>query len=380
MAEGHSKPINYEFQVFKAICITLICVGHLWNVGFNGPFDLYPVYSFHVAAFAFTSGYFYNARNDEKSLEYIKRKAKTLLIPTLIINVAYGVLAVFLRQHGIEWTDSPEYHQELNFDTLVVLPFISGHQFNLNYAMWYMPSLFFAESFYALMRRTIISRGWKTNVEYLACGLSVVLGGIAIQSGGESGMEPSLMLMMGRSFFLLGFIGIGRLFRLKFEHSELDRPTLLFVVGPVVQLALTYACSGSVKYVPSWLKFPNGAILTYLVSINGILFCLGISKLLAPKIGKNSMVNAIADNTYSIMMHHRLAYFLLCSFFWMISIRIPLFPEFDLELYRTTGSYHYYLGDYSQSVLLYLLAGIAIPIAMHRVYSGIKSNLNNLRK
>ena len=81
MAEGHSKPINYEFQVLKAICITLICVGHLWNVGFNGPFYLYPVYSFHVAAFAFISGYFYNTRNDGNLLNTSREKSRNRIDP-----------------------------------------------------------------------------------------------------------------------------------------------------------------------------------------------------------------------------------------------------------------------------------------------------------
>lgn len=83
-AEVGDRRINYDFQVFKAICITLICAGHIWNTGFDGPFDLFPIYSFHVAAFAFVSGYFYKPNNDAEPAHFIVRKARALLVPTFI--------------------------------------------------------------------------------------------------------------------------------------------------------------------------------------------------------------------------------------------------------------------------------------------------------
>lgn len=372
MAETKARKTNYDFQVFKAIAITLICAGHMWNKGFGGPFDLFPGYSFHVAAFAFVGGYFYNPRNDAAPLRYIGRKARALLVPTFLFNVAYGALAVWLHRLGFDWQGETQFYYELNFDTLVRLPLLSGHQFNLNYVMWFVPSLFFAEAGYVLVRRLASLPGKPAVTEAVACATAVLLGAWAIRTGGESGLPPSVTLMMGRSCFLMAFVGIGRLVALRPQLLPAQRALRTLALCCLLQLVLTFACEGDVRYVAAWLRFPHGVMLTYLVTLNGIAFWLCVSKILAPSIGKSRAVNAVANSTYSIMMHHRLGFFLLSGAYFLISRHTPLFSDFSVEKFMVEESFHYYPGGYVQSAMIYLIVGMGLPLLMHGSWGALK--------
>lgn len=379
-AEVGDRRINYDFQVFKAICITLICAGHIWNKGFDGPFDLFPIYSFHVAAFAFVSGYFYKPNNDAEPAHFIVRKARALLVPTFIANVAYGVLAVALHRLGFDWQGGVRYYYELSFETLVRQPLLSGHQFNLNYTMWFTISLLIAEACYVSIRWLAALRGNQRTVEAVACAAALLLGSWAIRRGGESGLEPSLALVMGRAFFLMAFVGIGRLFALKPDALRVERVPAVIVLCCTLQLALTFACDGNVRYIPAWLRFPHGVALTYLVTLNGIVFWLCISKVLAPAIGKAPSLNAIANNTYSIMMHHRLWIFILCGAFGLLSRHTPYFSAFNVEDYLVKDSYHFYPGNYPQASLLYLVVGMALPLLVREACLSLKGRASHLLK
>ena len=98
------KSINYSMKLFSACAIVLVVVGHVSPIGFNGPFDMFKVYSFQVAAFVFVSGYFYKEKNEHQPFQYLWKKCKRLVLPLLLINAAYGVIAFALIHFaGLKW-------------------------------------------------------------------------------------------------------------------------------------------------------------------------------------------------------------------------------------------------------------------------------------
>ena len=133
-----SQSLNPAFRILSALAMIFVVAGH----ADFGVFDLggmFPYYSFHVGVFFFISGYFYKEDNEKQTGTYIKKKIKHLLIPYYIWNLIYGILATGLRMAGFQ-IGSP-----ITLKTLLLDPFLGGHQYGLNFASWFVPVLFLIE-------------------------------------------------------------------------------------------------------------------------------------------------------------------------------------------------------------------------------------------
>ena len=135
LAANKEKAINPTFRVLSAIAIVLVVAGHA-DFGIFDLGGLFPYYSFHVAVFAFISGYFYREQAQEAPFSYLKKKACRLLLPYFGWNLVYGLLVQVLRAKGFN-IGSP-----IGIRTLLIEPFLGGHQFGLNFASWFVPMLF----------------------------------------------------------------------------------------------------------------------------------------------------------------------------------------------------------------------------------------------
>lgn len=119
-----TKVIDPSMKLFTAIAMILVVVGHINQAGFRGPFDLFPPYSFHVAAFVFVSGYFYNSEKAEHSCGgYLLKKAKRLLFPLYLVNFVYGCISYLLLLAGFEWGTPPriQLHYRSTYERTPVL-------------------------------------------------------------------------------------------------------------------------------------------------------------------------------------------------------------------------------------------------------------------
>lgn len=131
-----------QFDIMKAVAIYLVVVGHMfyrmsWNVGGT-------IIFLHMPVFFFVSGYF-----AEKSLEkyetwmFCKKKIVSLLIPYIVwsgISLAANTVSVFKRV----------CEQNLFWDWLL------GESIDIFiYArsVWFLIALFFAQLFYAFVRK-----------------------------------------------------------------------------------------------------------------------------------------------------------------------------------------------------------------------------------
>lgn len=366
-----------EMTVFRSICILLIIVSHIpLREGFSGPFGLFPVYSFQVAAFVFSAGYLYKDSNDERPLSYVVRKTRSLLIPTLLINAMYGVLNTVLRHRlGFTWGS------DISLYTVLIAPFVDGHQFNLDYALWFVPPLYLAEITNVFLRHLLYgaSRLSKILKELVVFACYLALGVIAIQASGASGLDVGLALLFNRTCFFLSFLGIGRAWRLFIDDRLISNNLIALVVLCHVKLAIDFATEGSYVYYPSWAIFPRGAIVTYSVSLVGIAFYLRLSKALAPLIGARKWITILADDSFSIMAHHRLGFFLVTCCMAAVALLTPLNRSFDFALFHSMPftphepDYWFLPRNIAQFYLVYFSAGIAVPVAIHTVWLKIKS-------
>ena len=91
------------------------------------------------------------------------------------------------------------------------------------------------------------------------------------------------------------------------QHDNLNSIAYFAIIFGVQLIILTFF--KDIDYSPSKCNgFDNGFIVPYLTALTGIAFWLRISKLLTPIIKNWKFIRLIADNTYSIMIHHMLGF------------------------------------------------------------------------
>ncbi len=147
------KDERLYFNIFKSLAIMLVVSGHLGglfdNIGIPiwSNKQLFTAYSFHMPAFIFVSGYFYKTKYEENISQYINKKVKSLVIPYYKVNLFYGILTSILLYFGLFKKEQP-----LNLYNLIINPWISGYQFNLNGPGWFVLFLFLLQSIYLILR------------------------------------------------------------------------------------------------------------------------------------------------------------------------------------------------------------------------------------
>ena len=86
-------------------------------------------------------------------------------------------------------------------------------------------------------------------------------------------------------------------------------------------------------------------------------------------------VNAIADNTFSIMTHHCFGYFIFSGIFILIAKLLPFLPEPDMEQFFSDSGY-YYMPRLKGFPLLYIIFAFAFSIYLQKLVNYIKGCIN----
>ena len=359
-----------EFRILSAIGMILVVAGHL---GYN-LFDvggLFPYYSFHVFIFLFVSGYFYKPEAEEKVISYILKKLRTLLLPYFIWNLVYGILANVLHKAGFS------IGQELSFYTLFLAPFEGGHQFMYNFPAWFVPALFLVEVVNIGMRKVLSFL--KLNYEWLIFA-GCLLAGILTVFLAKGGHVWGLYKIPGRILFMLPGFQLGRIYKEKLEQKDTLPDGIYFLIVMGAQLLLS-VLNGGLAFSAVWVSsFANGPVVPYLTVITGIAFWLRISRILSKLPSVSGKMVVIGRSTYSIMMHHIFAFFMVNSFFYLISQLTPLCRDFDRVLYQTDVNYVYLPAGPEAGKWIYLVAGIGLPLLIETIQKAGRKKITLKRK
>lgn len=343
---------NKEFRILSAIGIILVAAGHL---GFN-LFDiggLFPYYSFHVFIFLFVSGYFYKEESRDNILSYLAGKCVTLLLPYFVWNLFYGILAMILHKAGFS------IGQNLSLYTLFVAPFESGHQFMYHFPAWFVPALFMVEAVNVCARKVMSLI--RLEYEWLIFAGSLVLGVLTVWLA-IGGHVWGLYKIPGRILFMMPGFQLGRIYKEYLEKYDTLPDGLYFLIVMGIQLLITIY-NGGLAFSTVWVSsFACGPVIPYLTVITGIAFWLRIARIMKsiPYIS-GKMIN-IGRNTYGVMMHHILAFFIVKSFFYAVHVLTPLCSEFDVSMYLSEINFIYLPGGTEAGKWIYLFAGIGIPL------------------
>ena len=119
--------------------------------------------------------------------------------------------------------------------------------------------------------------------------------------------------------------------------------------------------------------------MPYISAITGIAFWLRVSKLVAPIIKHWKQILLVADNTYSIMIHHLTGFMVVKWIFYLISCITPLFSDFNMVTMKETMWYFYMPNGVYSYAIIYLAGGIffsvLIGIIQKKAWKSIKTAL-----
>ena len=362
--ENDKTAYNITFGTLTGTAIVMVVAGHLgYSVLTVG--DLFPYYSFHVPLFMFISGYFYKEVGKGQTFGYVKKKVRRLLVPYLLWNLVYGLLAWLLRGHGFSMGE------EIGIRTLLLAPFMHGYQFIYNYAAWFVPVLLVIEMMNLLMR---LICGWSFeklsrrrdeggNLEwfYLAGSLAIGMIVVCLAIGGHVWGDYKAA---GRILFLYPCYQMGQFYKKKLEKHDTMGNLVYFAIVMGVQTLLQIGCNG-LAFSSVWCTgFANGPLVPYVTIVTGIAFWLRIAKVAAPVIGRSRVIRFLGQNTYTVMMHHVLVFMLIKMILAGVAAGTGLCGGFDFAQFYSNIDYIYLVNGVEHFKMVYLAAGVGVPLAI----------------
>lgn len=163
----------------------------------------------------------------------------------------------------------------------------------------------------------------------------------------------------------------------KLEKKDKINNVVYFLIIFLIQLVVITYNKGLVTYVPSLCNnFSENVFMPYIIGILGIAFWLRVSDILKEITKKSKIINTIADNTYGIMIHQFLGFFIIKTIFAILS-KINIIQDFDWLKYKSDIWYYYIPNNLNQWFILYLIAGIVIPILINKILDKIEKRLKN---
>lgn len=346
--------IDYRFKILYAVGMIFIVSGHCHNGGISLFYDWFPPYTFHLALFTFCSGYLYKS-DDKKIKDYIFGKVKRLLIPYYLWNLFYAAVVLVLSFAGFTIGNKPDLY---NF---FIEPFISGHQYGYNLGGWYALSLFIILCVNICLRKLFkrINSEINESVYFLFC-LSIGIVGTYFAS---EGYNTGVFLITAKFSYLFPFFALGIFYRKVLEkHDKLSNwlyYTLIFSF--VLFIILVFKRIPS--YTPSFCNdFNDGPFMPFIIALPGIFFWLKTAKIVEPFIGRNKIVNLIADNSFCIMINHFAGFMLVKALMLGIRALSGMTKQFEIAFFKS-DIYYFFTFEYGNNFLLvYLVAGIFVPI------------------
>lgn len=346
---------NMTMRALYMLAAVFVVDGHTMFADMFDMQGLFRYYSFHLMLFAFGSGYLFCDEDVGRPLSMIARKVRRLLVPLYLWNAVYGVGAAFLRRFG-----GFEIGEPLTVYNLLIAPLTNGEQFVWNLGSWFVFPLFLTQAIYVLVRRAARAWGDREPVTFLLC---LIPGAAAVQLC-AAGRQDALPLFLMRTLILLpGYAG-GVLYRRRLERHD-TLPTVPYLTALAVARALLCTRYENLAYLLSnCTYFVCDAAGVYLGGAIAIAFWLRIARLLAPHMKKSRLALAVSRHTFDVMMHHYMGFFALnCVFLALNALGVGA-ADFSVKALRTQQGYLYAPAGRAEWNVLYLIAGLTVPLAI----------------
>lgn len=354
---SQKKEYNYTFGILTALAIIFVVAGHL-DYGIFTLEGLFPYYSYHMPLFMFISGYFYKEEHEKQIGMFLLKKVKRLIIPYFFWNLFYGIIVLILKQFGFT------IGGDMNLYTLLVQPFIDGHQFYFNLAAWFLPALFIVEVVYLLIRKILryLIHNEVLGLSFILI-ITLILGIISIKMA-NIGYNYSFWLILIRTMFFIPFYCTGNIYKAVLEKKDNLNNCVYFalIVGGQFIIAMHYGWIPTFSAV--FVSFFQNPFMQYLVAFTGIAFWLRVAKIITPIVKKDGYLIYLGKNSFSVMMHHIGIIYVLMLSLGIVNKITGLFSDIDMNLIKTNAGNWYCPKGNNHFLLFYLIATIIICIVL----------------
>lgn len=361
--------INVQFKILSALAMVLVVSGHAGYDAFTLQW-LFPYDSFHMPLFIFISGYF--SKSEQACMEnagaYLKKKTMRLLVPFLAWNLFYGIFG-----HLLFLFTKVEWGTRSFVEGFIVRPLAPGNCFfTFNDPSWFLLTLFevglLNYFLHILLKRCRVGQTGIFMIYLLLACAAVTLA--------RNGLRTPVEIVITRMLYMLFWYGCGSYYKQKLEYYDTLSNCTYFLTVICLQLILVALFHENGIIAGVWnSEFTNNAFWTILAAANGIAFWLRISKILEPALKESRLIRYLADRTFSIMMHHFLAFFCVLAAAYFIQ-QITGFPiGADLQAMRTDMWYRYCPFGINGMRVFYVIAGIALPLVACWIYEHISRRM-----
>lgn len=367
-----TKERNRSIDILRSVAIVLVVIGHSFPIpGCEWWQTHFSAGSYRMALFLFISGYLFKDIEWSNFPGFIGRKTKNLVVPLIGWNIVYaGIVSLINLRHPVEYL--PPTAQVWNVHDLFVEPFITGHQYLLNLATWFVGLLYIAILLYGIIH--IISKrlpAWAMLIVYAL----IAAAGLYCNSLGLPGKG---WLVAERVMLALFYIQLGRCFRIYIEPL-LQAKHLWWMCLVLLGAWCAVVYGTSRYYLWAFMNFSGCIIRPLAAGTLGCLFWMVACKQIAEWVPKNRIETAIGNGTWSIMTNHLLVRFVFCWTF------VHFFGD---DLMREAFSRDFWFFPRSEAflsgyTLLYLLAitlEVALPVVWQIYFDKFKERVRGFVK
>ncbi len=292
ISNNNSRDLTID--VLRTICIIMMIFGH-YSID-NGLRTI--IFSFHMMAFVFLSGYLYKDKKDN-IIKIICKEIKRLIIPVLLFSIGY----ILLKNYGFV-TEMKDLLLGMSFSNKIFTKANSIGPF------YFVLMLFVIKIIYILINKLVGENNKDLKINLLCIILSFA-GAIV----GENGFY--LPWSIDVAIYSIIFYNLGYMFK-KHELIKklMDKKYLYFVISPI-WVYMIYAGGMEIairKYEPYGLVVFG--------SLSGILIMYMFANSISSRIGKigNKIMNLIGSSTIYILMVHTLLGNNIKNFFSLLGL------------------------------------------------------------
>lgn len=330
-----TKERNRSIDILRAIAIILVVFAHMFPIpGGAWLSEHFHASSYRLAIFLFISGYLFRDIEWANYGRFVWQKTKNLIIPFIGWNIAYaGIVSLINLRQPVNYL--PTTSSIWSFHPLFIEPFISGHQYTLNLATWFVGMLFIALVIYALLHLfTKRLPNWAILIIYL---LIACLGLYSARFD----MPARGWVILQRTAYALFFIQFGRCFRLYIEPLLSPRK-LWWILLSILPLWYCVMLGSGNSYSLVWMQYDGAIFRPIIAGIFGCVFWMIASMQIAQLIPKNKIETAISNSTWSIMTNHIFVRFMLCWLYIYFAHDITMQENFRTNVWFLPKSVIFY--------------------------------------
>ncbi len=277
----------------KGLWMILILV---WHSMFPlGNLLFWYIFSFHVALFFFLSWYLFNEEKHKSIKNFIKDKAKRLLIPYFAFNIIFYIFILITK------TEHHDFFSILKWTLFGSWLRWNEEIFLLNVSTWFLMALFFTSIFYFLLNRFIKNKNYK--IIFLII-LSIIIHYLSINFRDfrlPFSLEPALMATL---FYWIWHIYKQKIWKL----IEKINYTYLVILPILIFINLNFL---------SWTNFSTNEYWdNYLIFLFSSILWIITWIIIAKLIPKNSFLDFFGKNSIIILWME----FLKTRVLWVIAM------------------------------------------------------------